>query len=228
MNKLSVAIPVYEFDGTGAEILEFSFHKLNLQTFKDFDVVISDSSPDNRIKNMCEHWYDRLNIKYFHSDHRTAPSNSNNALRLCESDVVKFLCADDFLFDDNSLKITYDNFDMNTIWMFTDYVHSNNRLSFYKRHVPFVNPNIIFENTLGTPSAMTMVNPNGLNVELFDENISYFYDCVWYFDMINRYGLPNIIHHVTMVNYLWNGSITSKMNHEKMNAEIQYILKKYS
>ena len=49
--KISIAIPCYEYSGMGAEILEHSFHQMNIQTFKDFDVIISDHSIDDNVKD---------------------------------------------------------------------------------------------------------------------------------------------------------------------------------
>jgi len=66
-----------------------------------------------------------------------------------------------------------------------------------------------------------------LSIELFDENIKYGYDCELYYKMINKYGVPKICHSVTVVNYLWGGSITSQTSQDMINKEIKYILNKY-
>jgi glycosyltransferase involved in cell wall biosynthesis len=52
----SVAIPTYGYDGKGSDFLNFSLSKLSSQTFKDFEVVISDHSSDDTIKEVFERW----------------------------------------------------------------------------------------------------------------------------------------------------------------------------
>jgi glycosyltransferase involved in cell wall biosynthesis len=228
MSKISIAIPVYEFGGLGSEILGFSFQKMFTQTLKDFDIVVSDNSLDDKIQDLCDHWSDRLQIHYFRNPKRGAATNSSNAIKMCESNLIKFLCADDYLYDDNSLKTIVENFDDKTTWLFTEYVHTKNRFDFYRHYIPSVNENIIFQNTLGTPSAMAMRNPKLLpDMELFDENLPYSYDSELYMRMLRTFGLPKVVNQVAMVNYVWDGSVTSSMTQEILNDEVKYIMKKY-
>ena len=62
---VSICIPTYEMNGRGAEYLEYSFNILYHQTFKNFEIVISDHSSSDLIKDLCEQWNQVLNIKYF-------------------------------------------------------------------------------------------------------------------------------------------------------------------
>ena len=48
----SVAIPTYGYGGKGYEFLVDNLEILNNQTFKDFEIVISDHSIDNTIYNI--------------------------------------------------------------------------------------------------------------------------------------------------------------------------------
>ena len=51
---ISIAMPTYETFGRGCEFLEFQFKKFMCQTYKDFEIVISDHSRNDDIKNLCE------------------------------------------------------------------------------------------------------------------------------------------------------------------------------
>ena len=53
MPKISIAVPTYEYRGKGVEVLEYAFNTMVKQTFKDFDVVISDHSVDDKIEVLC-------------------------------------------------------------------------------------------------------------------------------------------------------------------------------
>jgi hypothetical protein len=59
----SIAIPAYGYNGKGKDFLE-KLTILKEQTFEDFEVVISDHSTDDTIKDLCDSWMDRLNIHY--------------------------------------------------------------------------------------------------------------------------------------------------------------------
>jgi len=52
MSRITVAIPTHEMEG-GPDFLEHSFGILKEQTFKDFDVVVSDNSENDEIELVC-------------------------------------------------------------------------------------------------------------------------------------------------------------------------------
>ena len=62
--RFSVVMPVYEMNGNGHKVIEYGFESLAKQTFKDFEVVVSDQSKDFLVADVCEKWRDRLNIIY--------------------------------------------------------------------------------------------------------------------------------------------------------------------
>ncbi len=62
---ISVAIPAYESKGRAAEFARFQMESFVKQTYKDFEIVISDHSKDNVIKDICDEYKDRLNICLF-------------------------------------------------------------------------------------------------------------------------------------------------------------------
>jgi len=112
--------------------------------------------------------------------------------------LIKFLCADDYLFDNEALLRIYENFDDNTNWMFTQYVHTKDRLTYYRHFIPAMNPNIALVNTLGTPSAMTIRNTEPFWLG-FDTNLSYCYDTELYYRMAKIYGAPKIIPFIVLI-----------------------------
>ena len=81
-------------------LVEFFSH-LMFQSFKDFDVVISDQSEGDNLKQLCDVFSLVLDIKYFKntSDKKNAANNVNNAVRYATGDIVKLLYMDDFFID---------------------------------------------------------------------------------------------------------------------------------
>jgi len=226
--KLSIAVPVYEMHGKGVECLEFSFNKMLEQTFTDFNVVISDSSKDNKIQILCEKWQDKLNIVYIKSPEcaGSPTKNSNKVIKNCDGEWIKFLAQDDFLEYKGSLQRIVDELDDNYNWMVTGYNHTHDRINFEHYHYPQLNPNICVVNTIGNPSCMVIKNID--NLPEFDDNLIYCWDCDWYHQMIQRHGNPKIISDTTVGTLLGEHTITSsQMTEEMIKTENEYILKKY-
>ena len=61
----SIAIPTYGYNGKGAEFLNFSLDLLSKQNFKDFEVILSDHSTDNTIKNVYTDWKSKLKSEVY-------------------------------------------------------------------------------------------------------------------------------------------------------------------
>ena len=227
MSKISIAIPTWDYKGHGVSVLTYSFSKINLQRFRDFEVVISDDSEGDDIENLCKIWSSFFKINYYKNEFKKgAASNSNHVISKCTTEIIKLICQDDFLVGENSLEIIVDNFDKDTNWMFTEYAHTKDRKEFYRWYVPQWNPNIQLINTLGTPSGLTIRNLP--NLPKFDSKLKYFYDACYYREMYDLFGEPKIIPYVTMVNYIWNESITSSLTSQEYYDEVKYIQEKYA
>ena len=226
----SIAIPTYGYNGRGGEFLDFSFEKISSQTFQDFEIVISDHSNDDTIKEVCERWSNKLNIKHnFNSRGRGIISpNINEALKKCEGKWVKILFQDDFLFDENSLEkqkkfIEKKN---NIVWFFSKFYHSNDGKSFYRLYTPKWNSTVwIGNNTLGCPSGLTIKNEDVL---FFDENLNWLMDCDYYQSMFIKYGEPEILDETTVVNRTWGNRLTDTISQQIKDEEFVLVKKKYA
>lgn len=227
MTKISIAIPSWEYNNRGVECLEYSFNKMLIQTFKDFNIIISDHSKDDKIEVLCDSWKNKLDIKYFRNEkgRGNAASNANNAIAMCNSDWIKFLCADDYLMDERSLQHVVDLMEDDVKWIANSYVHTYDRKNYERYHFPSWNRDIMFVNTIGTPSCIAFRNMQDL--PKFDINLSYCYDCEFYYQMFLKYGQPRMGFDVAMANFIWKESITSGISQELINKENEYILRKH-
>jgi glycosyltransferase involved in cell wall biosynthesis len=227
MKFFSVAIPTYEMNDKGDEVLEYNFSKLLSQSFTDFDVVITDHSKDYKIENLCYRWRDKLDIKYYRNelDRGNPASNTNLAIEKSEGKYISNMCQDDYFLHKDALQNIYDEIDENYSWYATPYVHSWDRVNFFRPHNPCVNPRLYVVNTIGTPSCVTIKNDK--NMPKIDTNLFYAYDCEWYARLIQYWGEPKILNTYNMVNFLWGNSITSSITPEFIAKEEKYILEKY-
>jgi len=227
MNKITVAIPAYGYLGNGASILKYSFFQMSNQTFKDFDVVVSDHSIDNDIKDLCLKWDNKLDIKYYRNtaDRGSAAANTSNSIKKSTGIIIKLLCCDDFLLGNDSLQIIFNNFDNDTNFLATGYLHTIDRIRFYNPHYPQMNEMIHVVNTIGTPSCVAIRNYS--DIPELDKKLTYCYDEDFYKMYIDKYGGYKLINDITVANYLWNQSISSKISNELIEKESKYILKKH-
>lgn len=226
----SIAIPTYEMKGLGVEYLEFSFQKLSEQSFKDFDVVISDHSKSDDIKSLCDRWSDVLDIKYFRNTHKVGSSsaNVNNAIKNSTGQWIKILFQDDFLYDYESLSII-SNFisnNTNTEWIATSSEHSNDGVSMYRTIYPSWNDEMQFgKNSISSPSVITI--KNRADKLYFDEDLIWLMDVDYYKSMFDLYGEPSYIYEVAVVNRTWSDQLSNLISDEIKSKELEIIKNKY-
>ena len=205
---ISIAIPTYEMSPYGSEFVDFSFNKIYNQTYKDIEVVISDHSIDDGIKNLCDKWSDRLNIKYIRNENNrgSSSSNINNAMNYCTGDYIKIIFQDDYLYDEKSIQNIINCLDEDTIWLATTSEHSIDGITCYNRFLPEYNERIwTGSNSISSPSVITVRNDKKLP---FDDELIWMMDCDWYKRMRDTYGLPKILDIITVVNRTWHGRLS--------------------
>jgi glycosyltransferase involved in cell wall biosynthesis len=225
----SIAIPTYGYNGKGGEFLKFSLDRINKQSFKDFEVVISDHSTDDTILEITKLWENRLNLKYIRNDKGRGiiSPNINVAMEKCEGEWIKVLFQDDFLFDEYSLdkQMEFINSNKELIWFFSNFYHSNTGYDFYRFYEPLWNDYVWSgNNTLGCPSGLTLKNNDIL---YFDESLNWLMDCDYYERMKNKFGLPKYLREVTVVNRTWGARLTDTITEELKSIELKIVSKKH-
>jgi glycosyltransferase involved in cell wall biosynthesis len=226
---ISIAIPTYGYNGKGAEFLEFSFDRFENQTFKNFEVVISDHSIDNTIKDICDRWINKFSIKYIRNEvgRGIISPNINVAMRNCEGEWIKILFQDDFLFDELSLEkqVNFIISKQNIHWFVSRFYHSNTGYDFYRLYFPVWNDYIwTGNNTMGCPSGITIKNENLI---FFDESLNWLMDCDYYKRMRDKFGLPDVLDEITVVNRTWGNRLTDTLGDEIKEKEFNMLKSKY-
>ena len=230
MPFFSVAIPTWGIQGKGVEYLEHSFNIIAQQSFTDFEVVISDHSEDNEIKDLCDHWKSIMSIRYFKNDKgigKIAP-NMNNAIKQSNGLFIKMLFQDDFLYDIDSLQIVYDSIveNQDKDWFITACVHTDDCITMYDRMTPYYHPRIYAGvNTISCPSVLTVRNNEDLPV--FDESLNWLVDVEYYKRLFDVYGDPVVIDTVCTVNRNAEVRTTNMITEKQKQEEIQRVIRKY-
>ena len=224
---LSIAIPCYEMNGRGSEMLQYSLDVLKNQETADFEVVISDHSVDNDVYDLCQRESKKLNIKYLRNVNKRGSSsaNVNNAIINCSGRLIKILCQDDFLYRADAITKTVGNFNYHKKWLVSSYFHTQDRIKTDGYHVPKLSNRIYLENLIGTHSCLTILNEEPI---LFDENLIWFMDCEYYYRLYQKYGSPEILLDPTLVQFLWPGQVTNTLiDNDLVIKEQDYIVNKH-
>lgn len=227
---ISIIMPTHETWGEGIRVMTDAFNSIEKQTYKDYELVVSDQSVDHEIENFCNSWKDRINISYCREENKRGwfTANENNGIKHAKGDILKFLDADDFFYNDDSLEFIANSFDEDTYWLVTAYQHmtdENGKTEYTDVHYPTMNPRIHIVNTIGSQVGVAMRN---IEPELFDDTIKWHGDCEWYRRIINRHGLPKFINTPTVVHRLWQGQFYHRtVDNAVVQREVDYLTKLY-
>lgn len=211
--------------GRGVEFLDFSFQKLSAQSYKDFEVIISDHSIDNGIEELCRNWSGELDIRYYKNEHGIGKSsaNLNFALTQCRGKWIKIIFQDDFLLSDEALAIikkrTEENQD--TSWLVTACEHTQNGIDLIRPFYPKWNDQIhLGMNTISSPSVLCLRNKEKL---FFNEDLVWLMDVDYYHRMHAKHGEPDYLNEILVVNRIWDKSVSNTLSEEAKNKELQII-----
>lgn len=197
---ISICIPTWEAYGNGTWLLTRCLNSIEKQTYRDFEIIVSDNSYGDEIYNLCK---DFGRIRYIYNPKRGMAVNTNNATKNAKG-IIKILYQDDWFADENSLKDIVDNFTGD--WMITGC--SNNPHPYWTKEVPKG------KNTLGSPSCLTMRYATPLN-----EDLKWMLDCELYARLYNRFGWPKILDKVNVNIGLGEFQETNHISDEIKRAE---------
>jgi len=227
--KLSIAIPAYEYHGRGVGFLEYQFKKFNIQSFKDFQIVISDHSEDDEIESFCKLNQYGLNIKYLRNkDLRGSSSaNTNNAIRNCDGEIIKIIFQDDFLWNEESLNKTINAFPSDAEWLVSGCIHTfDDCVTFRGPKIPYYNEGIYLgNNTISSPSVLSIRNSEGKL--FFDERLIWLMDVDYYKSMYDKFGLPVVLGEITVVNRDCNDRLSKTISDNVKIDEAFIVKQKY-
>lgn len=226
---LTVCIPAYEMHGTGVAFLKHSLNVLTAQTFRNFDVVVSDDSRDDHVRELCKSYEERLCISYHKNPGPPGiSSNLNNAIRCAKGQIIKILFQDDFLASPQALEQIKTQFNLETdTWLVTACQHTSDGENFHDPLYPRYKAKIYLgKNTIGAPSVLSIKNDNPL---LFDPELKWLLDCDYYRRCFDRGGPPKIMAEIGVV--IRHGAHQATHTSASMpvrKAEREYMIKKYA
>jgi len=101
LKKISICIPAYK----RPENIDRLLSSISIQTFQDYEIIITDDSGDDSLKNVLEK-YKELPIFYYKNEKALGtPANWNYGISLAKGEWVKLMHDDDWFADETSLAI---------------------------------------------------------------------------------------------------------------------------
>jgi glycosyltransferase involved in cell wall biosynthesis len=101
---ISICIPAYK----RIDYLQKLLHSISIQTFNDYEVLITDDSPDDTVETFVRNFTGLPGIQYF-KNHQVlgTPENWNEAIRKASGTWIKLMHDDDWFVDEDSLQKFY-------------------------------------------------------------------------------------------------------------------------
>ena len=181
---VSIAISTYEANGNGHNMLTKNLQEIYSQDYPDIEIVISDHSKNNKIKDVVEKFKtnNKYSIKYFReTEYRGNISyNINNAIKHCSGDLIKIIFMDDYLMVYTAISDMVKQFQkhVDSKWLVCSYLHTYDYRKLHRLINPKFNPKMCLGiNTIGSPSNLMFHKEV---TERFDLNVKWYMDCDLY------------------------------------------------
>jgi glycosyltransferase involved in cell wall biosynthesis len=226
--KISICIPTWEQYGHGVKFLTHILNTIKNQTYKNFEVVISDHSIEEGIKSVVSEFERDFEITYVKNPNKrgNSPHNTNNALYNAKGEIIKIMFQDDFFYAEDALEKINHAFDKDQVsWVVNGSNHTDLENTFYSGFMtPYWNP-LIYKgvNTISSPSALSFLKECDV---YFDDDLEMLMDCEIYYNLYTKYGLPHVITDTLITNRSHPTQI-SRLYSSSMHKEIDHIRNKY-
>jgi glycosyltransferase involved in cell wall biosynthesis len=234
MTKISICIPTTELIYSNGEImgpymLNHLLNSISEQTYTDYEIIISDQSKTDVIKNECDNW-PNLNIKYYKNNtgFGSAAKNLNFAISKSTGEYIKPIFQDDYFFSPNTLQYIVDNLGDNT-WGFVGTWHCDEDQTdkLYGQFSPeWGDPVSILSggNTVSGPSVMFFKNDDNY----FDEDLCWLNDVEFYYRLYLKYDLPLLLPNQEIVQRLRSEGVSNTLSFDIKSEEGSYVLCKHN
>lgn len=217
----SICIPTYEAHGRGAEFLGELLESIYQQTFKDFEIVISDHSLSDIIFNEFQKWKDKLPIKYLLHDNGRGNSsiNMNYAIVNSVGKYIKIMHMDDKFCDNMALEKLSNSLKNEAImWGGMGFNH------FYEKENEVRRPMIPdINDAFGCPSVSFFINDKE-NPNLYNGHLIMINDFEMHNRLLKRYGSPHVIPDICVTIRMHEKQV-SETHREQEKAEFHYYEK---
>jgi|SRR5438874_1416098 len=187
---LSICIPAYR----RVEYLKRLLDSIAAQSFKDFEVIITDDSPGTEVHDLSQCYKDKFTVLYFKNPVTLGtPSNWNEAIKHARGEWIKLMHDDDWFADRDALATFAHRAKQHNAVSFFYSAHTDVfqdgkertvRANSFRRKKLLQNPVTLFsKNIVGPPSVTLVRNDQQL---LYDESVRWVVDIDYYMQCLER------------------------------------------
>jgi glycosyltransferase involved in cell wall biosynthesis len=203
---ISICIPAYK----RIDFLQRLLQSIAVQTFRDFEVVVTDDSPDNSVKELCNQYQGQFPLRYFrNAPVKGTPENWNEGIRQAKGQWIKLIHDDDWLANEFSLQRFADAIKANPQARFFFCAYRNNwfrsgrtedmHINSFRYKQLLKQPAVLFSsNVVGPPSVVLHPNDNRF---FYDNKVKWVVDIdfyIRYFKTTQPVHIPEILMNVGM------------------------------
>lgn len=193
--EISICIPVYK----RPEHVDRLLRSIRIQTFKDFEVIISDDSPDESISSLLKQYTDVPTTYYRNSPSLGMPANWNFAISKATGAWIKLMHDDDWFADKDSLKIFAEETKNGKLFIFSGFTNIFESGEKRQQSFPLAWKNRIIKNPL-TLMARNVVGPPSVTMvhhsikEQYDIRMKWRVDIDFYIRVLEKERALSLIH----------------------------------
>ncbi|WP_378950575.1 alpha-1,2-fucosyltransferase [Pelosinus sp. sgz500959] len=193
--KVSICIPAYRQPA----LLKRCLASIDRQSFKDYEIIITDDSRDDCLKPVVDEFSSMLTIKYIKNEQQLgSPANWNFAMEHASGEYIKILHHDDWFYDEQSLGAFVEMLDQNpqagvafcsSRHYEQDVYISSHILPTEEIQLLYRDPKRLFlANIIGAPSAVIFRKCD----LLFDDQLKWLVDLDFYIQLLSLN--PNFVY----------------------------------
>ncbi|MBK7668773.1 MAG: glycosyltransferase family 2 protein [Sphingobacteriaceae bacterium] len=224
--KVSICIPTYK----QTKYLKLCLDSILTQSFKDYEVIISDDTADDTVKDFVS-TYKIQNLSYYkNTTSLGTPGNWNSALAKAKGKYIKVMHHDDYFLKPDSLSKFVETaekskagfvFCNTEVWFVSDNSRrisqpNTVQLNRLKEDALF----LFFRNKIGAPSA-TMFLRNNLK---FDEHLKWLVDVDFYIQYLKQSSFSYINEALVCTAHETPGQVTQQVQHDKAVQISEHVL----
>jgi glycosyltransferase involved in cell wall biosynthesis len=182
---ISICVPAYKRTSFLKRLLD----SIAIQTFRDFEVIIADDSPDETIKELCAGYGELASIFYYRNQNALGtPENWNESIRKAKGEWIKLIHDDDWFRSADSLELFAAAIKENPEASFIFSAYQNNYLdkdirvpvylNRFRYRLVKKNPvTLLSSNIIGPPSVVIHRNDN---IFFYDNRLKWLVDIDFY------------------------------------------------
>ena len=223
MPFISICIPAYKH----VDYLKRLLDSILTQTYTDFEIVITDDSPDNSVEVLLENYFSKTDIRYYKNQQPLGtPENWNEAIKKANGKWIKIMHNDDWFATDDALEFFFNATQENPNADFFFSAFQNVEVASGKTEVVKLsktdkvllksNPYHLLKKVyIGNPSC-TLVRKS-LDI-FYDKRYKFIVDFEYYIRVIQQTGMPVYIDEVLLNIGFHDEQVTT---YTKYNPEVQ-------